>query len=105
MSDWSFFTNHARVLLAIANDPGIRLREIASAVGISERRAHGIVTDLAEAGYLARQRQGRRNRYEIQSHLPLRDALTDQRTVGEILALLVDARSTTIDPDTPSGDR
>src|ERR1700730_407750 len=70
MADWGFLTNHARVLLHIAYDPGARLRDIAASLGITERRAHGIVTDLAEAGYVITHTDGRRNRYQIQAHLP-----------------------------------
>src|SRR5215210_4738899 len=72
---WSFLTNHARVLLCIANDPGVRLREIGEAVGITERAAHRIVVELAAAGYISRRRNGRRNHYTIKSHLPLPDPL------------------------------
>ncbi len=88
MANWSFLTNHARVLLCIAHDPGARLRDIAASLGITERSAHGIVTDLAEAGYLIRQKDGRRNRYQIQAHLPLPEPTSRNRTVGEVLALL-----------------
>jgi hypothetical protein len=62
---WTLPANHARVLLAIAGDPGIRLRDIAATLGITERSACAIVTDLTEAGYAAKQREGRRNRYQI----------------------------------------
>ena len=89
--EWSFLTTHARVLLCIARDPGVRLRDIASAAGITERRAYGVVTDLTAAGYVVKDRAGRRNRYEIQTDRPLPDDLVRERTVGEVLALLVDA--------------
>ena len=88
MTTWSFLTNHARVLLVIDSTPDIRLREIAAAVGISERRAHDIVSDLAASGHLAKRRTGRRNTYEVQHHRPLGDDLADQRAIGDILALL-----------------
>jgi DNA-binding IclR family transcriptional regulator len=91
MADWSFLTNHARVLLCIAQDPGVRLRDIAARVGIAERSAYGIITDLAEAGYLVKQKDGRRNRYQIQAHLPLSDSASREGTIGEVLALLTDA--------------
>ena len=74
MADWSFLTSHARVLLSISHDPGVRLRGIAARVGITERTASGIVTDLAAAGYVVKQKDGRRNRYQIQAHLPLPEA-------------------------------
>ena len=85
---WTFLTNHAQVLLCIARDPGVRLRDIADRVGITERSAYAIVLDLAEAGYIVKEKSGRRNRYEIQSHLPLPEPTSRERTVGEVLALL-----------------
>lgn len=90
MPTWSLLTNHARVLLVIDSNPAIRLREIASTVGISERRAHGIVADLVDGGYLAKHRDGRRNTYEVRPDRPLDDDLTDHRTIGDILELLAD---------------
>ena len=93
MADWNFLTNHAWVLLCIAHDPGVRLRDIAARVGVTERTAYGIVTDLTEAGYVVKQKDGRRNRYQIQAHLPLRPRLPvpgsgGMAAVGEVLALL-----------------
>jgi hypothetical protein len=85
---WSFLTNHAQVLLCIAQDPGIRLREIGDAVGITERAAHRIVVELAAAGYLARKRNGRRNHYTIRSHLPLPDPLASEQKIGDLVAIL-----------------
>jgi hypothetical protein len=70
---WSFLANHARVLLCIAHDPGVRLCDIAASLDIIERNAYGIVTDLAAADYVVKQKDGRRNRYQIQAHLPLPD--------------------------------
>ena len=90
MAEWSFLTNHARVLVCIAHDPGMRLRDIAAALGITERTAYGIVTDLTAAGYVVKDKDGRRNRYQIQVHLPMREAVSRERTIGEVLALLVD---------------
>jgi hypothetical protein len=86
--DWSFLTNHALVLLCIAHDPGVRLREIGDAVGITERAAHRIVGELAEAGYISRSRRGRRNHYTIKSHLPLPDPLASPQEIGDLLAIL-----------------
>ncbi len=88
VANWTFLTNHARVLLCIAHDPGVRLRDIAASVGITERRAYAIVTDLAQAGYIVKQKNGRRNRYQIQAHLPLPEPTRRERTVGDVLALL-----------------
>jgi DNA-binding Lrp family transcriptional regulator len=87
-ASWTFLTHHAQVLLCIARDPGIRLRDIADRVGITERSAYGIVLDLAEAGYIVKEKAGRRNRYQIQAHLPLPEPSSRERTVGEVLALL-----------------
>jgi DNA-binding MarR family transcriptional regulator len=85
---WLFLTNHAQVLLCIAHDPGIRLREIGETVGITERAAHRIVGELAHAGYISRKRNGRRNHYTIQSDLPVPDPLARQQKIGDLLALL-----------------
>jgi hypothetical protein len=89
MGSWSFLTNHARALLCIAHDPGARLRDIAAMVGVTERSAHDIVSDLVAAGYVVRDKDGRRNQYRIERHLPLRDPIGKERTVGEMLDLLV----------------
>ena len=95
MARWSFLTNHARVLLCIAEDPGVRLRDIATRLGITERSAFGIVTDLTEGGYVVKEKDGRRNRYQVQADLPLGEPLTQERTIGEVLDLLVDAKTRT----------
>jgi len=93
VAQWSFLTNHARALVCIAHDPGLRLRDIATALDITERSAYAIVTDLAEAGYIVKDRDGRRNRYQIQGHLPLREFVGRERTIGEVLDLLVEGRA------------
>ena len=93
MGQWSFLTNHARVLVCIARDPGVRLRDIAAAVDVTERCAYGIVDDLAAAGYVVKDKDGRRNRYQIQAHLPLGESIGLERTVGEVLELLVDTNA------------
>ena len=89
VAEWSFLTNHARVLMCIDHDPGIRLRDIASTLGITERTAYGIVTDLTEGGYVVKEKDGRRNRYQIQAHVPLREPITRERTIGEVLDVLL----------------
>ena len=88
VASWSFLTNHARVLLCVARDPGVRLRDIAATLDITERSAFGILTDLAEAGYVVKEKNGRRNRYHVQAHLPLPEPVGRERTVGEVLAIL-----------------
>ena len=88
MISWTFLTYHARVLLCVARDPGVRLRDIAASLDITERSAFGIITDLVEAGYVVKEKNGRRNRYHVQAHLPLPEPDGRERTVGEILALL-----------------
>lgn len=94
MPGWSFLTNHARVLVCIARDPGIRLHELAAILGVTERRAFGIVTDLSDAGYVVKEKDGRRNRYRIQRHLPLRVSVGREPTIGEVLELLLDTGTT-----------
>jgi hypothetical protein len=88
VESWSFLTSHARVLLCIAHDPDVRLRDIAASLDITERSAYGIVTDLTAAGYVVNQKNGRRNRYQIQAHLPLPETTSQQPAIGEVLALL-----------------
>jgi hypothetical protein len=89
MGNWSFLTNHARVLLRIAQDPEARLRDIAATLGITERSAYGIVTDLTQAGYVVKEKDGRRNRYQVQTHLPLPDPVSREPAIGDVLAVLI----------------
>ena len=89
VDSWSFLTNHARVLLCIARDPGVRLRDLSAGLGITERSAHAIVADLTAAGYLVKHKHGRRNRYQIQAHLPLPEPASQEPAIGDVLALLV----------------
>ncbi len=72
----------------VAQNPDARLRDLAAALDVTERTAYGIVDDLARAGYVVKERDGRRNRYHIQAHLPLRDSISRERTIGEVLDLL-----------------
>ncbi|GAA1054282.1 MarR family transcriptional regulator [Dietzia natronolimnaea] len=88
VAEWTFLTNHAHVLLCIAQDSETRLRDIADAVGITERATQRIVAELEEAGYLQRIRDGRRNRYSLNRDLPLRHPLERDHMVGEILSVL-----------------
>ena len=88
-SGWDFLTNHAHVQLCVAKDPGIRLRDIAAAVGITERGAHKILTELVDEGYVLRERHGRRNRYKVRPELPLRHPLVHDREVGDLLKVLL----------------
>jgi DNA-binding IclR family transcriptional regulator len=98
MVKWSFLTNHARALVCIARDPGVRLRDIAAALDITERSAYAIVSELAEAGYVVKEKDGRRNRYQVQGHLPLHGSVGSERTIGEILDVLVEASAADADP-------
>jgi DNA-binding MarR family transcriptional regulator len=91
MESWQLLTKHGRVLVCIARDPRIRLREIAEALDITERSAYALVGDLVTAGYIVKQRDGRRNRYVIQRNLPLPGPATAERTIGELLELLLPA--------------
>src|SRR5215210_4422465 len=86
---WDFLTNHAHVLLSVSQDPGIRLRDIAAAVGVTERSAHKILSELVEEGYVLRERHGRRNRYKVKPELPLRHPLVQEREVGDLLDVLL----------------
>ncbi len=99
--NWAFLTNHARVLICIAHDPGIRLRDIGDQLGITERAAHRIIAELAAAGYVSRQRDGRRNHYTINVHLPLPDAIAREQSIGELLTIL----TATHGPKQPSSRR
>jgi DNA-binding Lrp family transcriptional regulator len=85
---WSFLTNHARVLLCITEEPNARLREIGERVGVTERAAHRIVSDLVADGYVSRQRAGRRNQYTVRRDLPLPDRLSRSQPLGELLTIL-----------------
>lgn len=86
---WDFLTNHAHVLLCISRDSGIRLRDIAAAIGITERSAHKVLSELVEDGYVLRERRGRRNHYKVKSEQPLPHPLVREREVGELLEALL----------------
>ena len=92
MPDRSFITHHGRALVCIAVDPGSRLRDIAASLGVTEPTAFGIVHDLADAGYVIKGRDGRRNSYQILPDLPVPDAIPHQRTIGQLLDLLLDTQ-------------
>jgi transposase len=91
---WTFLTNHGQLLLCIAKEPGLSLREIGDRVGITERAAHRIVAELEESGYLTRRRNGRRNRYTIAPHLPIPDSIARERQIGDLLDVLADQAPT-----------
>ena len=88
MSEWGLLTNHGLAVVCIARTPGMRLRDIADCVGVTERAAHRIVTDLCEAGYLTRHREGRRNFYELHARAPLAHPLLEGHSVGDLIAAL-----------------
>lgn len=88
MPEWTFLTNHARAMVFIARNPEARLRDIAVALDVAERTAYAIVSDLTRAGYVIKERDGRRNHYHIQEHLPVPAELS-HRTIGEVLELFV----------------
>jgi predicted ArsR family transcriptional regulator len=92
MASWTFLSTHGQVLLCIAEDPGIRLRDIGDQVGITERAAHRIVGELDQAGYISRERRGRRNHYTIAADMPLPDRLARDRSLGDLLQLLTARR-------------
>jgi DNA-binding IclR family transcriptional regulator len=88
MADWTFLTNHAHVLLCISQDAGMRLRDVAQEVGITERAAQRIIAELVADGYLTRQRDGRRNTYQLYPELPLRHALERHHQIGDLIRAL-----------------
>jgi hypothetical protein len=107
MARWSFLTNHARVLLCIAHDPAVRLRDVAATLGVTERSAHGIVTDLAAAGYVIKLKDGRRNRYQVQATMPVAGPGSREPAIGEFLGLFAGPRPgtspvVTVQPLTPA---
>jgi DNA-binding Lrp family transcriptional regulator len=85
---WHFLTNHSQVLLCIEHNPDARLRDIADLVGVTERAAQRIVKDLVDTGYVRRERVGRRNRYVVDPHAPMRHPAQSEFEVGELLRLL-----------------
>lgn len=93
MSHWTFLTNHSHVLLCIAEDPNVRLREVAARVGITERAAQRIVAELEAEGYLSHEKVGRRNHYRVHAEMPLRHPLEDHLEIGAMLRVLVKGNS------------
>jgi DNA-binding MarR family transcriptional regulator len=88
LTHWTFLTNHSHTLLCIAEDPDVRLRDIAERVGITERAAQRIVAELEEAGYVSHEKVGRRNHYQVHASLPLRHPLEDHLSIGALLRVL-----------------
>ena len=84
-STWTFFTNHAHVLIAVSRNPELRQRDIAGFVGITESAVQKILHDLEDDGYLTRERVGRRNRYQVNRDLPLRHSLESDHTIADVL--------------------
>ncbi|ADX74672.1 hypothetical protein Asphe3_35710 [Pseudarthrobacter phenanthrenivorans Sphe3] len=101
---WTFLTNHAHVLLAIARDPQIRIRDVAARVGVTERAAQKITADLVEAGYLTRTREGRRNSYTVATGRPFRHPLDAGHKVDELLAVLLPESSPESSTEDTTGD-
>jgi DNA-binding MarR family transcriptional regulator len=87
---WTFLSNHGHVLVCLAQNPDARLRDVAQAVGITERAVQKIVSDLEEAGVVVREREGRRNRYRLHTERPLRHPIESHRTVGALLGMVLD---------------
>jgi MarR family protein len=95
--------SHGPVVLFLADDPGMRLHDIAARLRITERTAHGIVTDLTAAGYISKHQDGRRERYQIVAHQPLPEPITREKTFREVLALFPGAAAG--QPPAESGHR
>jgi predicted ArsR family transcriptional regulator len=87
-NEWTFLTNHGHVLVLLAREPGIRMRDVADRVGITERAVQQIIGDLRQAGYIEIERVGRRNRYRVATKLPLRHPLESDTAIGELLSVL-----------------
>ena len=98
MAHWTFLTNHAHVLMCLAANPTIRLRDVAARVEITERAAQRIVTELEEAGYLVRVREGRRNHYQLNTEMPLRHPLDSDHRISELLATFAGTARVVDDP-------
>lgn len=90
---WTFLTNHSHVLICLARDPGLRLRDLSAQVGITERAVQSIIRDLEAAGYLERARVGRRNRYELHPDRPMRHPVEQGHLVAELLEVLAPVES------------
>lgn len=90
LAQWTFLTNHTHVLFCIARDPAMRMRDVAAAVGVTERAVQRIVSELEEGGYLTHQREGRRNHYAVNASLPLRHAIERHCDVADLLEALLD---------------
>jgi predicted transcriptional regulator len=101
MEGWTFLTNHSHVLLSIANDPEIRLRDIAQNVGITERAAQRIVADLIEGGYLTSAKVGRRNHYTLNPERGLRHPIEQHCRIGSLLSLVNSSNSAVVEPVRP----
>jgi hypothetical protein len=100
VSGFTFLTNHAQALVCVAREPGMRLKDIAQCIGITERAAHRIVCDLESEGYLTRHRVGRRNFYEVHPGVKLRHPLVEERTLGDLIGGLIGR----LPPPSPSSE-
>ena len=90
---WTFLSNHAHVLICIVRDPHVRMRDLASQIGITERAVQRIVAELRDAGYLSLERRGRRNHYEVHTHLPMRHPIERHCATQNLLDAILDSRS------------
>lgn len=104
MAQWTFLTNHAHVLLCVAGNPNTRLRDVAEQVGITERAAQRIVTELEEAGYLEREREGRRNVYRLNTAMPLRHPLDNGHRIGDLLTAFANPDERGLDGSVTAGE-
>ena len=102
-ANWTFLTNHAHVLLAIALDCGLRMRDIAQRVGITERAVQRIIADLVQAGYVSRVRSGRRNHYRVHAEQPLKHPLESHQPLSALMALVADPQHCDPEPAEATG--
>jgi len=90
-SHWTFVSNHLQVMVCLARDPDLSLRQVSQTIGITERAVQRIVTDLEQAGYIERRKEGRRNHYTIHAQVPLRHPMERHLCIGDLLSLIVGA--------------
>jgi DNA-binding IclR family transcriptional regulator len=90
---WTFLSNHTHVLISIAAEPELRMRDVAVRVGITERAVQRIVAELEQGGYLTITREGRRNRYQVNPDLPLRHPVEAHRTIGQLIDLVLGGKA------------
>ncbi len=91
-ANWTFLTNHAHVIILLAKNPNLVLREVAVQIGITERAVQRIIADLEEEGFIIREKIGRQNQYRVATDLPLRHPIESHRRIGDLVALIITSK-------------